>query len=643
VTVSQLLPKAAAAILALPGVESLERGPDGWCCHLAFGWTTDALGGGGTIIDTNIKTIRAHVTGAYELPPVTAPAPAAGPLLPGEAVAPAAPAPGSSRAVILQDGAVPVLNFKPGRFDGPYVAGDGVDLWSFSSEAAALSYSQALRREGAEPVALAENDLGQWRPILPGEAVAPAAPAPAGPAPELPEFVTYSQQQQQPQQGGEYRSPARGGRVAWDEPGESAAALAPRAARAVWGAASEAVRSGDASPALLERVATEITGRPPAAPAPVVAPGPRARNTAPLGLPADAAALLQRFGLSLDGLLTAGASSPKLSKGDKVAASVILHHLPARSLSSAVYGAEDAATAPRSRLAGLQALAALNGIEALVAGHNGCPWASKGCSAGCLAWAGHGGISTTVAAARARRTMAFVWGHGPYALAVLWAIGRAYAAAQRKGQPLAYRLRGTDDLPWHSIRFNLSPAEAAAFARRFGLPVVPGIGTTIPEALQLAAPGTLQPYEYSAAPLRGPLGLLAQRAAGIDTTCSLKADRPGGCAAAAEAVAAGFRVAVPVAIKKGQPLPPVLMLRPSADGPILRLLTVDGDLSDHRWLDPQGPQPGGFDGIAVMLRTKVSRGRGPAAAAFSLSPEAGLWQPLAGGGHAALSYTTWVD
>ena len=463
------------------------------------------------------------------------------------------------------------------------------------------------------------------RVLLPGEAAAPApfiynwaqGAYPASPAPELPQFVTFGQQQQQPQQAPAAALPVL-------PPADKYSAPCPVKAPAPTCLAP-------AGPA------------PAAAPAPVVAPGPRTRNTAPLGLPADAAALLQRFGLSLDGLLTAGASSPKLSKGDKVAASVILHHLPARSLSSAVYGSENAATAPRSRLAGLQALAALNGIEALVAGHNGCPWASKGCSAGCLAWAGHGGISTTVAAARARRTMAFVWGHGPYALAILWAIGRAYAAAQRKGQPLAYRLRGTDDLPWHDIRFNLSPAEAATFARRFGLPVVPGIGTTISEALQLAAPGTLQPYEYSAAPLRGPYGLLAQRAAGIDTTCSLKADRPGGCADAAEAVAAGFRVAVPVAIKKGQPLPPVLMLRPSADGPILRLLTVDGDLSDHRWLDPQGPQPGGFDGVAVMLRTKVSRGRGPAAAAFSLAPDAGLWQPLAGGGHAALSHTTWID
>jgi hypothetical protein len=246
-------------------------------------------------------------------------------------------------------------------------------------------------------------------PLLPGEAVAPAPAAPAGPAPELPEFVSYSQQQQQPQQGREYRSPARGGRVAWDEPGESAAALA---ALPVLPPASK--YDAPCPPKAAAPTCLAVAGpAPAAAPAPVVAPGPRARNTAPLGLPADAAALLQRFSLSLDGLLTAGASSPKLSKGDKVAASVILHHLPARSLSSAVYGAEDAATAPRSRLAGLEALAARNGISALVSGHNGCPWASKGCSAGCLAWAGHGGISTTVAAARARRTMALYGATAP--------------------------------------------------------------------------------------------------------------------------------------------------------------------------------------------------------------------------------------
>jgi DNA invertase Pin-like site-specific DNA recombinase len=58
------LPKAAQAILAMPGVESLEREPDGWCCHLQYGWSTDALSGGGTIIDRSLSTIEAFVRGA---------------------------------------------------------------------------------------------------------------------------------------------------------------------------------------------------------------------------------------------------------------------------------------------------------------------------------------------------------------------------------------------------------------------------------------------------------------------------------------------------------------------------------------------------------------------------------------------------
>jgi hypothetical protein len=205
--------------------------------------------------------------------------------------------------------------------------------------------------------------------------------------------------------------------------------------------------------------------------------------------------------------------------------------------------------------------------------------------------------------------------------------------------PLAVRLRGTDDLPWHDLRFNLNDDEAAAIAHRYGLPVVPGIGTTIPEALSLAPLGTIHPYEYSKAPTTGPLGLIAQRSAGVDVTASLAADRPGGISYALDAIAAGFRLAVPVALPKGSPLPPILLLR---DGDrIARLLVVDGDITDHRFLDPAGPQSGGHDGVAVLLRTKRSRGAGPAAAAFSLAPTIGAWQSLAGGGHAALSTTQW--
>ena len=61
------VPKMVDVIRSLPGVQSLEKEPDGWCCHLDYGWTTDALGGGGTIIDRNLKTIKSFVTGAYQM------------------------------------------------------------------------------------------------------------------------------------------------------------------------------------------------------------------------------------------------------------------------------------------------------------------------------------------------------------------------------------------------------------------------------------------------------------------------------------------------------------------------------------------------------------------------------------------------
>jgi hypothetical protein len=448
---------------------------------------------------------------------------------------------------------------------------------------------------------------------------APAAPAPAASAPELPAFVTRSQQQQQPQQGREWRSPARGGRVAWDEPGESAAAL---------------------TAAELAHLAPRARAIQAAAPARVVAPGPLARKMAPARLPADVVALLQRFDLSMEGLLTVGASNGKLAKGVAQAWPVILHHLPARALAQAVAGPAPGTTAPRSRIDGLQALARRTDTLALAMAHNGCPWASAGCAAGCLAWAGHGGLSVTVAAARARRTLAMLAGGPTYTRAILWALARAYRQAQAKGLPLAYRLRGTDDQPWHLARLTITPAEAQALARRYGLPVAPGEGITLTEALALAPAGSIRPYDYSAAPVDGPLGLKAQRAAGIDTTCSLKADRPGGIDTAMQAVGAGFRVAVPVALAKGQPLPAVLILE--SGGQAVDLACIDGDASDHRWADPAGPGlAGGCDGVAVILKTKRSRGKGPEADAFSLQPVMDAWQPLAGGGRAMLRSQPW--
>ena len=351
-----------------------------------------------------------------------------------------------------------------------------------------------------------------------------------------------------------------------------------------------------------------------------------ATRCAPVRLPADIAAHLARFGLTLADLLTD--SNPKLAKGGDVAAAVILHHLPARSLAAAVTPGHRGSTAPRSYLPALAALTAREGLSSAALVHNGCPWATGGCAAGCLNWAGHGGLSPDVAACRGRRTLAMLADPALYGRAVLWAIARAWARAQAAGLPLAGRLRGTDEGPavgWHRLALTVTPMEAQALGRRFGLTVTPGDAVTHNLAQALAVPlaeGTLHLYDYSKAPLTGPLGLLAQRAAGWDVTASMAADRSSAVSDAAAALRAGFRLAVPVALAKGAPLPVALTLSP-AGGPALTVPCIDGDATDHRWADPHG--------VAVILRTKVSRGADRTLAdPFSLAPIPDC-QPLADG------------
>jgi hypothetical protein len=341
---------------------------------------------------------------------------------------------------------------------------------------------------------------------------------------------------------------------------------------------------------------------------PTLAPG----RCAPLALPPDVADLLATYRVPLPDLLTE--ANPKLAKGAALARGVILHHLPARALAAAVTPGRHGATPPRGALADLRALALETRAIDRALAHNGCPWATAGCAAGCLNWAGHGGLSVAVAAARGRRTLAMLADPVAYGRAVLWAIARQWQRAQADGVPLAVRLRGTDEGPrvgWHRLRLSVSPAETVALARRYGLPVVAGDQLTLADALALPrGEGTLKLYEYSKAPVSGPFGLAAQSAAGWDVTASMAADRATATADAAAAARAGYRVAVPVALAKGAPLPVALTLAPDR-GAAVTLPAVDGDATDHRWADPAR--------VAVILRTKRSRGADAAVAdPFSL-------------------------
>lgn len=342
----------------------------------------------------------------------------------------------------------------------------------------------------------------------------------------------------------------------------------------------------------------------------------------PLNLPTDLSAYLSRFGLTLPQLLTD--DNIKLAKGHALARGVILHHLPGRALAAALNRGNHGTTAPRSYLPGLAELAAANGLSSLGTQWDGCPWATEACRQGCLNWAGHGGLSSAVASARGRRTLAMLADPQTYARAIVWAIARQWSVAQAQRLPLAVRLRGTDEGPrqgWHRLRLSLPPTDVAAIARRFGLCLIGG-DVTIADALSAAmSDGTLHLYDYSKAPVSGPLGLDAQRRAGWDVTASFAADRSTAVADGAAALRAGFRLAVPVSLAKGAPIPDRLRLTPKTGAPIT-VPCVNGDATDHRWADPHG--------VAVILRTKVSRGASPLAKAFSLTPGTAE-QPLADG------------
>ena len=347
---------------------------------------------------------------------------------------------------------------------------------------------------------------------------------------------------------------------------------------------------------------------------------PPIHKFSPRAIPDDVADLMARFGLSVRDLLTTDRQNAKLKKGQAVARALILHHLPARALAAAITPDNDASGAAcRSFIPSLLEIAEREGLTARALAWNGCPWATAGCGGdggGCLNFSGHGSMAANgnaVQAARGRRTLAMLANETVYGRAVFWAVLRHLRAARRDGLPLSARLRGTDEGPvmgWHRLPVMITSAEARSIADRYGVETMPGI---LPMGQRLDVPD-LHAYEYSKAPLEGPLGLIAQRLAGFDITASFKADSSTPTHDGLRALQNGFRLAVPVAVKRGDPLPVGLTL--SHGGQSVTVSTTDGDLHDHRWMDAQGS-----DAVAVMLRTKRSAGSVASVAdLFSLQP-----------------------
>jgi hypothetical protein len=324
------------------------------------------------------------------------------------------------------------------------------------------------------------------------------------------------------------------------------------------------------------------------------------RTNAPHRLSADVAGMLETLQLTLGSLLTTtSAKAVHTAAGGTYNA--IHYALPQRQLARAIDPRTVASIAPRGYLPELAALAERTGTAELARRHNGCKHSTPGCVAGCLASAGHGGLSTDVAACRGRRTLAMVSDPATYTRAMVYAIARELARAERLGMPCAVRLCGTDETFWPGRVAPITPADAVAIRRRFGVDVETGDALNVAETFApMRARGALLFYEYLKAGVHAPTSPLAWLAAGWqDVTASFAADRSTACRDAIAAVRAGLRVAFPVRLARNAA--PLRSVTIETYGDAVTLPAVDGDATgDARWNDPAGS--------AVVLREKRARG-----------------------------------
>lgn len=180
---------------------------------------------------------------------------------------------------------------------------------------------------------------------------------------------------------------------------------------------------------------------------------------------------------------------------------------------------------------------------------NLCPWASAGCLAVCLNTAGKGRMSTVQRARAARTTFLLM---NPWAALIL--ISSEIARAVRKHGSIRVRLNVVSDLRFERIM----PELFAVFG------------------------DSVRWYDYTAAPISArdddalPVGYSLTRSAKETHTAE----------DVAHMVNRGATVAVPMAVRRGEPLPAVWH----------GMRVIDGDASDDRTLDPAG--------VIVGLRAK---------------------------------------
>ncbi len=187
-----------------------------------------------------------------------------------------------------------------------------------------------------------------------------------------------------------------------------------------------------------------------------------------------------------------------------------------------------------------------------LSGYEVCQFRSKGCTALCLNTAGRGGImkhgetTNVIQQARIKRTQYFFEHQDQFMGQLLGEIGAAIKSAKRKGLTPVFRLNGTSDIVWESIRINGMANIFAAFP-------------------------DVQFYDYTKAPVATRLAALS--IPNYHLTFSLSEST-----VSMERAQAWLAIGRNVAVVFGGSIPSEFMGKP----------TLDGDESDLRFTDDSG-------------------------------------------------------
>ena len=217
----------------------------------------------------------------------------------------------------------------------------------------------------------------------------------------------------------------------------------------------------------------------------------------------------------------------------------------------------------------------------LESGFQVCPMATPGCAAGCLNLAGRGGVGHTnerpnlVQQARRRRTQYYFEDRDAFMTALMLNMASEVKKARKEGLTPVFRLNLTSDIQWEKQAVTVDAETSEYISKKYDVKVEPGNYANV-----MAAFSEHMFYDYTKHDPE------VRHASNNYRITFSRAETYRNHQDVEKALHMGMNVAVVFSTKKGERLPAEYMGRP----------VIDGDLTDLRFLDPQG--------VIVGLRAK---------------------------------------